>query len=265
MADSVTIKGESGGAIGIGTTSPADALHVKLSSGQRVARFESNDNTSAHIAFKAPNTSLMPTIGVKDEDLYISTGDAVERARFDADSNGDLILQTGNLVIGTAGKGIDFSANAHATDMTSELLDDYEEGECSLTMGGNTNIGTDAANINANNNYSGGQAFYVKIGCLCYIQAYFFSQSTTTQAAGELQIHGLPFTAHANGGSFSTQSYNLNLPATGDQVGIPMTSGGTQINYLLNRDSITWTSVNANVMPNNTAIYVRVAGTYKTV
>ena len=93
----------------------------------------------------------------------------------------------------------------------------------------------------------------------------FFNQATSTQASGELQIHGLPFTAHANGGSINTQSYNLNLPATGDQVGIPQTSGGNQLNYLLNRDSATWTSVNANVMPNGTAIYVRIAGTYKTV
>jgi cytoskeletal protein CcmA (bactofilin family) len=67
--------------VGIGTPSPDDRFHVKLSSGQRVARFESNDNTSAHIAFKAPNTSLMPTVGVKDEVLYFSTGDSYERAR----------------------------------------------------------------------------------------------------------------------------------------------------------------------------------------
>jgi len=72
---------DSSGNIGIGTSSPADRFHVKLSSGQRVARFESSDSTSAHIAFKAPNTSLMPTVGVKDEAFYISTNDAVERMR----------------------------------------------------------------------------------------------------------------------------------------------------------------------------------------
>jgi len=40
--------------------------------------------------------------------------------------SGDVTLSTGNLIIGTAGKGIDFSATSGAG--TSELLADYEEG-----------------------------------------------------------------------------------------------------------------------------------------
>lgn len=39
---------------------------------------------------------------------------------------GDVTLSTGNLVIGTSGKGIDFSATPGTG--TSELLSDYEEG-----------------------------------------------------------------------------------------------------------------------------------------
>jgi len=41
---------------------------------------------------------------------------------------GDQTIVGGNLVIGTAGKGIDFSAASSAAGMTSELLSDYEEG-----------------------------------------------------------------------------------------------------------------------------------------
>ena len=41
---------------------------------------------------------------------------------------GDVTLSTGNLVIGTAGKGIDFSITGEPAGMTSELLADYEEG-----------------------------------------------------------------------------------------------------------------------------------------
>ena len=47
-------------------------------------------------------------------------------------SNGNVTVNTGNLVIGTAGKGIDFSAqtasSASGASATSELLDHYEEG-----------------------------------------------------------------------------------------------------------------------------------------
>jgi hypothetical protein len=47
---------------------------------------------------------------------------------FPSTRTGDQTIVDGNLVIGTAGKGIDFSADPAAPGMTSELLDDYEEG-----------------------------------------------------------------------------------------------------------------------------------------
>lgn len=47
---------------------------------------------------------------------------------FPSTRTGDQTIVNGNLVIGTAGKGIDFSANANAPGATSELLDDYETG-----------------------------------------------------------------------------------------------------------------------------------------
>jgi hypothetical protein len=58
-----------------------------------------------------------------------SGGTLTERARIDS---------TGNFVISTAGNGIDFSANTHAAGMTSELLNDYEEGTFTLTDPGVT-------------------------------------------------------------------------------------------------------------------------------
>ncbi len=92
------IRISSTGKVGIGTTNPQDPLHTYLASGQRVARFEANNSTSAHIAFKASNTSLMPTVGVKDESFYISTGDAVERINIDG--NGRVaIIDSSNTVL----------------------------------------------------------------------------------------------------------------------------------------------------------------------
>ena len=168
----------------------------------------------------------------------------------------------GDIVLGGSGNGINLGVTSN-TD--SNTLDDYEEGECSLIMGGLTNISTSAANIKANNTYNGGQAHYVKIGTLCYVQAYFFSQATSTQAAGDLVIQGLPFAAAGNGGNFTSQSYNLTLPASnGQQVAIFQAAGSTQLNGQLIRNGATWASVNSNVMPNGAAIYFRIAGTYRT-
>jgi hypothetical protein len=193
-ADATALTIDSSEKLGIGTASPQDPLHTYLASGQRVARFEANDSTSAHIAFKASNTSLMPTVGVKDEDLYFSTGDAVERARFDADSNGDLILQTGNLVMGTSGKGIDFSANTHSAvtgvSMSSELLDYYEEGTWTPTIigsGGNPSITTSVA-----------AGKYSRVGNLVFVQWNMIITNVSSQGSGNAQVGGLPYAAVCN-------------------------------------------------------------------
>jgi hypothetical protein len=51
-----------------------------------------------------------------------------------------ITASTGNFIVGTAGQGVDFSADPAASGMTSELLDDYEEGTWTpvLTSGSGT-------------------------------------------------------------------------------------------------------------------------------
>ena len=79
------------------------------------------DNEGAHLSFRT-------TTAASSDDPYDSS--IIERLSIASD--GDVEVKTGNLVIGTSGKGIDFSAtggpNSGSTG-TSELLDDYEEGD----------------------------------------------------------------------------------------------------------------------------------------
>ena len=98
-----------------------------------------------------------------DGDLYIQTTASkvlVLRTNFTEairlETNQDGKVTNGNLVIGTAGKGIDFSADPSAAGMTSELLDDYEEGTFTATWSSLT--GTPA-------NTTG---YYTKVGRLVY-------------------------------------------------------------------------------------------------
>jgi hypothetical protein len=51
------------------------------------------------------------------------------------DPNSDVTVSNGNLVIGTAGKGINFTANTPAAGMTSQLLNWYEEGTWTPNQG----------------------------------------------------------------------------------------------------------------------------------
>jgi hypothetical protein len=92
---------------------------------------------------------------------------------------GNLSLGTGNLVIGTSGKGIDFSATPGTG--TSELLADYEEGTWTPTATGGLTVNS---------------AAYTKVGRQVTITADVTAVSTTSG-----DISGLPFTNGARNGS----------------------------------------------------------------
>jgi len=109
-------------------------------------------------------------------------------------TGGDVTLGTGNLVIGTAGKGIDFSATSDGGVSTpSELLDDYEEGTWTGTMSGD-GVGNTATGT------------YVRIGDLVYIQIYFAAKNINS--AGNAIITGVPFSANVTSSlGYSVISY----------------------------------------------------------
>jgi hypothetical protein len=94
---------------------------------------------------------------------------------------GNAVVNTGNLVIGTSGQGIDFSATAGTG--TSELLADYEEGTWTPVVVGTTSAGTGT--------YTVQQAHYVKVGNVVnFTLALGWSAHTGT---GNIEITGLPF------------------------------------------------------------------------
>jgi hypothetical protein len=72
------------------------------------------------------NANNADTAGYLSFSTFQNGGSLAERMRIS--STGNITASTGNLVMGTADKGIDFSANSSAAGMTSELLNDYEEG-----------------------------------------------------------------------------------------------------------------------------------------
>ena len=114
---------------------------------------------------------------------------------------GDVTINKGNIIIGTSGKGIDFSATTNPAGMTSELLNDYETGTWTPTIPG-TSI-----------TYTAQQGVYTKIGNIVYVRFYVvLSGGTPTGGAGATIVTGLPFTSEStqyhilvtstNGGNF---------------------------------------------------------------
>ena len=100
---------------------------------------------------------------------------------------GDVTLSTGNLVIGTSGKGVDFSITTHPAGMTSELLADYEEGTWTPVLTFGTTNQTITIPI----------ATYVKVGKSVTINMQITWAAKVS--SGRVFITGLPFAKEAGG------------------------------------------------------------------
>jgi hypothetical protein len=118
-----------------------------------------------------------------------------------ADPGAGNISLTGNVVIGTSGKGIDFSATAGTG--TSELLADYEEGTWTPSVRGETTAGTYTI--------SNAFAYYTKVGNQVTVYGSF-GFSAASGGAGDIRIQGLPYNYKADPaavGNVKTVSYNF--------------------------------------------------------
>lgn len=168
-----------------------------------------NDLTVRNIRANATTGILQVTGPAAASTRVVTVPDAnFTAARTDAAQSftGDQTLSTGNLVIGTAGKGIDFSATSSGSGtMTSELLADYEEGTWTPAF---TSTGATFA-------YTSQAGTYIKIGKLVYAS---FQLGMGSGASGTVTnavlLTGLPFTAAEYGG-LNNAWQNLSLVPTG--------------------------------------------------
>lgn len=134
--------------------------------------------------------------------------------------SGDQTILNGNLIIGTAGKGVDFSANSSAPGMTSELLNDYEEG--TWTPGSGVGVATSVSGV------------YTKIGrSVTVIATLTFPVQTN---AGLATITGLPFSSGAigSGGTLRYTDYGSAFFLYGDASNTTIgcyTTAGVGITY----------------------------------
>ena len=185
--------------IGIGTASVGSGLGVYLNRGVMTNFFEASDGTKKMIVGTDPNNAFVKLGALNNYPASLISNNAQVLT---AETNGDATVNTGNLVIGTSGKGIDFSANGNAGGMTSEVLDDYEEG----TWQPAASLGTIAA-VNAK---------YTKVGNK--VTVWFVASSFSERSSSNyVSITGLPFVSngymgHGTVGSVMYQSISTATP-----------------------------------------------------
>ena len=201
----------SSGNVGIGLTIPDQKLHIYEQSGSSQAYLHVQNNRARNAAIKFTTTQgswlVGQGIGV-DADRFMVYD---TQQRMGIDSSGNMTLNTGNLVMGTSGKGIDFSvtANTSAGSSHNELLDDYEEGQWSpgVTFGGT------GATVTSNGKYT-------KIGNLVHI-TYQVTIDNLNSGTGSILCTNLPFTPSMN------PTYSHGIVQGNSNKNLPSTAGST--------------------------------------
>ena len=230
---------DSSGRLLLGTTTEGESNANNLTiaaSGQSGITLRSGSSNDGAIFFSDATSGSGEYAGFVQ---YNHTNDKLNfgtssTARAFVDSSGNFNISNGNLVIGTSGKGIDFSATGDGSGASnvSELLDDYEEGTFSVTLSsGGTGV-----------SFTHNKCAYTKIGRQVNFQMYI--QMSGTANSDHLQFDGFPFTSvsYTNGYGGAYLAYSNNAFQN---------SGDTLIYFVQNNTRIAFyrsdgTSINGN-------------------
>lgn len=136
------------------------------------------------------------------------------------DNSANLTVSAGNVIIGTSGKGIDFSATPGTG--TSELLADYEEGDWTPSVAASSGTITTVGTVVGR---------YTKIGRIVNVM-WQIGITTNGTGADAITITGLPYSASTTFAFFSGGGY-------GNNTGKGLTQGlltSTNTVYVRNAD-----------------------------
>jgi hypothetical protein len=166
-----------------------------ISAGTQTAFAIGQSNSKRFTAFAAND------LKVYGDDYFITTTEAFplslgtnSTARLTLANDGGIsangAITASNFRIGTAGGGIDFSITSNGSGtMTSELLNDYEEGTWTptITFGG-ASVGVTYSTVDANYN----KGYYTKVGRQVTVIGYLVLTNKGS-STGDANIAGLPF------------------------------------------------------------------------
>ena len=200
-ANALFVQGSDGN-VGIGISTPTNPLTV--------------EGDGARIAFS--NTATYPCLGgisafrsgTSHGNMYIETAGGsnfntpVERIAIEG-TTGEVKISTGDLIFGTAGKGIVLGSTSNTNANT---LDDYEEGTWTPVLGGNSE---------SSQSYSSRVGRYTKIGNMVFCHGHL-ALTAEGSISGFLRIKGFPFTVTPTNAGAASFAYSKNVYLTADHV-----------------------------------------------
>lgn len=150
---------------------------VKVATNDLTVRNVRANATTGILQVTGPTAATTRVMTVPDANFTAARTDAAQSF------TGDQTLSTGNIIQGTAAKGINFTANTPLAGMTSRLLNWYEEGTWTPTAGTFTVVGTFA-----------GTGTYIRIGKQVTVTARLNATTSISCVAGQY-FDNLPFTS----------------------------------------------------------------------
>ena len=190
-----------GGNVGINETNPSNAkLKITNSTASLHSLKIEQSGSGGYWAFDINNTNTDDSYGLRVQagnDANDRNSDFLKRdgtSILQIFGDGNVKVNNGNLVIGTAGKGIDFSNQTTATGGSnqSELLDHYETGTFTPNI-----VNYDGSQFADFSTHSRG--VYARVGDLIWVTVYLQQNSYTQQRlAADCFLTNLPFTPYSS-------------------------------------------------------------------
>jgi len=203
----------SDGKVGINESSPAALLHIthagtSTGTGTNICASLRSGASGRDQCIQFADGATSAYVGMVGGDIYIADSGSSEKLRIQSD--GHVKINDGDLVIGTAGHGIDFSAQtptqAGGTSTGGETLNHYEEG--SWTPSPKFNGGNTGMSVAVNGHY-------VRIGKFVTLtwSLRFTAKGSST---GGFVIDGVPFTCETPGSYYhhTGAAVGFNTPHT---------------------------------------------------
>jgi hypothetical protein len=223
---------DSSGNLGLGTTSPAEELHI-------------NSATPSIRLSDTAGSNLITRITNSQGDLY-----------FDADfggTTGDIIFRSnGTLGRWVAGGGLAFGADTAAVNQ----LDDYEEGEWSPVL--QYYNGSNWTDITFDSGPGQSVGRYVKIGRMVTVNYYSSTFNVNSSAVGNIgKIRNLPYPVDSTSNSYSVVNFHHTNCFTNASSGGYFNVASTTI------DPVDHNSVSTSTWKDGT-VWLMLSGTYFT-
>ena len=248
-----------------GTLTSASDISINASSGNpKVSIKTAGVGNNPFVEYRAGDNTVFDNMGVFSaaDDYWrvgVGTSGSVSTELMAVKANGNVLIHNGNLEV-AAGHGIDFSSNTNLSGMTSELLDEYEEGTYAPNLrtqvGGNLTMGMSLFS-------------YTKIGNLVHVGGRInIANQTLGTRSGPILIdwpfaHGAG-TNHSHWSSMTITTHDVNFDNGAMHLFMETQAGNSYGTIYQMFDNLSWSFLDGGAIKGTGNEWLYIQGSYKT-